>query len=255
MKKQLLLGIELQNQTKETILENIKKYISSPTGFFHIVSLNPEIMVLLQNNEKYKEIVRSAQIRINDGIGIILASKILGIEAGNRIPGVDLMKYLIAEAGRKRFRVLLIGGRGNLANDLANCYNQSYPEAKFQGISGIQNIAKPTIEEEKHISSIVTAMRPHFVFVAFGSPAQEIWLWEHKELFSTSVCMGVGGSFDYLSGSIQRPPSLVRKLGFEWLYRLIRQPWRFMRQLRLIKFGFLVITQLIHERRTPPQTT
>ena len=85
------------------------------------------------------------------------------------------------------------------------------------------------------------------MFVAFGSPAQEIWIYKNKRLLSGRVCMGVGGAFDYLSGRIQRPKALFRAGGFEWLARLIRQPWRAFRQLRLIIFMYFVIKQKVHE--------
>ena len=157
-----------------------------------------------------------------------------------------LLPHLLDLAGRMSLRVVLIGSQANLALKLAQCYTRSYPEATFIGIEGYKNKENPTADEEAHIIRIVRDTRPHFVFVAFGSPFQELWIDTHKKLLYNSVCMGVGGAFDYLSGASKRPPKLIRTMGFEWFYRLIRQPWRSSRQLtRLPLFAGMILKELI----------
>lgn len=251
----LLLGeFVLPLTTQKNVLEKIKKYLKKPRGFFHIVSLNPENIVVALQNRTFKRVIRKAQISIIDGVGIVKAARMLTLEAGERYPGVDLMNHLISHAGKVRLRVLFIGGRTKLAEDLAKCYGQNYPQAAFYGIQGIKNIKKPHVREEKEIVRIVRATKPHIVFVAFGSPYQELWLYQHKHLFTTCVSMGVGGGFDYLSGRIQRPNKIFRALGLEWLIRLLRQPWRWRRQLRLIKFMYFVIKQKVHETLEIPHS-
>ena len=153
------------------------------------------------------------------------------------------MEDLIKMASERRLRVLMIGGKSYLADGLAKCYQKKYPKAKFLGTIGIKNIKKPTKIEEEAISSIVVGYKPHFVFVAFGSPNQELWIERHKKQFAGRVTMGVGGSLDYLSNNIKRAPVYIQKIGMEWLYRLTIQPWRWRRQVRLIKFIWLVIRQ------------
>jgi len=142
-----------------------------------------------------------------------------------------------------RLRVLLIGGRPNLAESLVNCYRVEFSQAKFKGVYGIKDIKNPQKKEEQEIFSIVADFKPHIVLVAFGSPDQELWLYRHRDQFKNCLCMGVGGAFDYLSGSIIRAPGFLRKIGLEWLFRLLKQPWRWRRQLRLIKFLWLVVKQ------------
>lgn len=241
MKK--LLKIEIKDYTIKSILDKIEKYISLPTGFFHITSINPEIAVLTEEHRLFRKVINTSQIRIIDGIGVVLAAQILGIDVPARLSGVDLMSELVKQASMGRLRVMLIGGQGNLAIRLADCYSQLYPQAKFYGLEGIKNIRYPRKDEERRIFSIITDRKPHFLFVAFGSPDQELWLWKNRSRLKGIVCMGVGGAFDYLSGSIRRAPVLIRKLGLEWSYRLIRQPWRWKRQRRLIKFVWLVWRQ------------
>ena len=243
MKLNQILGITILQESKSSVLEKILKYIERPTGFSHIVSLNPENLVITTENESFKKVIETAQIKIIDGTGVVLAGRFLDVEVGERITGVGLMEELIKRASDKRLRVLMIGGKENLALQLAQCYSEQFPEAKFKGVQGIEDIKNIKKEEEIKTFSIVAAYKPQLVFVAFGSPIQELWIARHKKEFSKCVVMGVGGAFDYLSSNIERAPVFIQKLGLEWLFRLVNQPWRWRRQLRLIKFIWLVTRQ------------
>lgn len=244
MDQNKLLGIKVSSETKLSILYKIKKYIEQPVGFFHIVSLNPENLVIAQENLEFKKALDSAQIKLIDGVGIVLAGRLLGIEVGERVTGVELMAELVKLASKMRLRVLLIGARGNLAEELANCYQRKYSQAKFLGMEGIKDIKNPLKNEEERIFSIVADFKPHLVLVAFGSPDQELWIERHKKNFNGCIVMGVGGAFDFLSGKVKRAPVFIRKIGLEWLFRLLYQPWRWRRQLRLIKFSWLIFWEL-----------
>jgi len=237
--------IIIKAHSKKQVLEKIIKYIRYPKGFMQIISLNPENLVTAQENKKWLQIIKKAQIKIVDGVGIVLAARILGVPIPERVPGRELVEELMMIADRIRLRVLFIGGRPNLALKLSKCYNERYPKAKFLGIAGIKNIKTPLQEEEEEISSIVSRFKPHLLFAAFGSPDQELWLERHRDKFSGIVCMGVGGTFDYLAGIASRPSRLIRNLGLEWLFRLINQPWRWRRQLRIGKFLWLLIKEKI----------
>jgi len=244
---QKLLGIPLPKYSKKYILDKIKKDTLSKSRFIHITSLNPENLVIAQEDKLYKEIITKSQIKIIDGVGIVIAAQILNIEVGYRLPGVDLMSELITLSSVERLRVVLLGGKDNLAESLANCYSRSYPQAMFIGLKGIDNIKKVKKSEEDHVLSIITDTKPHLLLVSFGSPYQEKWIWKNRIKLKGVVCMGVGGSFDYLYGNVLRPANFIRKLGFEWLYRLIIQPWRWKRQLRLIRFISLILKQKISQ--------
>ncbi|MFA6016858.1 MAG: WecB/TagA/CpsF family glycosyltransferase [Patescibacteria group bacterium] len=246
MKENKILGINLTKQSKSDVLEKILLYIDKPTGFFHIVSLNPENLVITTEDETFKRVVETAQIKIIDGIGVVLAGRWLGVETGERVTGVGLMEELLKRASDRRLRVLMIGGKENLAEGLAKCYSEKFPEAKFIGLKGIDDIKNPKKVEEDKIFSIVATYKPQLVFVAFGSPDQELWIERHKKEFAKCVVMGVGGAFDYLNGNITRPPVFIQKLGLEWAFRLVRQPWRWRRQLRLIRFLLLLIKNKIN---------
>src|SRR3989339_2244325 len=249
MNKKQILGITIIPESKKSVLEKILLYIRKPTGFFHIVSLNPENLVAATENESFKRVVETAQIKLIDGIGVVLASRLVGIEVGERVTGVGLMEDLLKMASDRRLRVLMIGGKENLALRLSQCYLAKYPEAKFFGLKGIDDIKNPTKEEEDKIFSIVADYKPHFVFVAYGSPDQELWIARHKKEFANCVVMGGGGAFDYLSGNVARAPGIIQKVGLEWLFRLFHQPWRWKRQIRLIKYVWLIIKQKLKNRK------
>lgn len=244
-----ILGIDLKKRTKKEILEEVGKDTSSNDFFVNIVSINPESLVIAQQNHEYKKIIQTAQIKIIDGTGIVLAGRILNTDVGTRIPGVDLVQDLLKGASQYRLRVLLIGGRPKIAELAANCQKQLYPKLEILGIEGISDIKNPMPEEEKNIFSIVADYKPHFVFAAFGMPYQELWLHKNREKLKNCVVMGVGGTLDYLVGKVPRAPFIFRRVGLEWLFRLIIQPWRLRRQLRLLTFLYLVILQKLNLKK------
>jgi len=245
MRENKILGIEVEKTTIQDVLEKIKKVTLKGNGFFHIVSLNPEIFVISHKDPLFMEVIRRANLKIVDGVGVVMAGRLLGVEVGERLAGADLFKDLMAMAVEKSLRVVIIGGETKLAERVANCYNRKSAGKGFIGLEGFKNIKKPRDEERRRIFSIVARHKPHFVFVAFGSPFQEIWLWENRKRFHSAVCLGVGGGLDFLAGKIDRAPRWMRRWGGEWFYRLLRQPWRWRRQRRLIKFIWLVIKQKI----------
>lgn len=238
-----LLGIPLPESSQHEVLEQIEKYMSDSQAFIHVVSLNPENIIITYEDKEFKKIVLSAQISIIDGAGIVVASQILGIPSGDRFTGVDLMEKLMKMAYENSLSVGLIGAQGNLAHEIAKCYNQIHGQNLAFGTEGFSDIQNPTEEEKEALFSIVAVRRPRLLFVAFGSPWQEKWIYENRASLQGVICVGVGGAFDYIGGRVKRPHSAVRTLGLEWFYRLITQPWRWRRQLRLVKFGWLVFQQ------------
>jgi len=240
-----ILGIKIFTQNKKYTLEKIKKYLKKTSNFCHVVSLNPENLVVALENKKFKKIIETAQIQIIDAVGVVLASRLLGINIGERYPGVDLVEDLLNLSSKIRLKVLFLGGKNNLADRLANCYQKKYPQNKFFGLEGISDIKNPKKQEEEKIFSIISYFKPHLVLVAFGSPHQELWINCHKKKFKNCVVMGVGGAFDFLGGAVPRAPFFLRKIGLEWFFRLLVQPWRWRRQLRLVKFIWFLINDFL----------
>lgn len=246
-KNNRILSIPISTASPEIILEQIIKGLVVHKDFVHVVSLNPENLVASLKDPLFRLIISEAEITINDGVGVVLASRILNGAFVPRMTGVDLMQNLIKEASKESLRVLLVGGKPNLAEELADCYNRSYPASRFKGVVGFSNVKSPTPEEQKELLSIVAATRPHLMFVAFGSPEQEKWIYQNRASLQGVTCIGVGGAFDFIGGHVTRAPKLIQRIGFEWLFRLITQPWRLRRQAQLLVFAWLVLRQKLKQ--------
>jgi len=236
-----LFNYDLKILSYKEILEYILKNKGQNRPASQIISLNPENMMAMKRDPAFEKIVLTSYGQIVDGIGIVLAARVLKSTPLVRLSGVDLMDRLLREGSEYRLRYLLIGGRSDLANKVAKCYKQVIPDLEIAGIEGIRDLKRPNEPEIRRLKQIVASTRPHLIFVAFGSPQQELWIEEHLDLFRGSLVIGVGGAFEMLSGAIARAPSLVRKMGFEWLYRLIREPWRLKRQLALGEFLLMLL--------------
>lgn len=243
MNTHTLLGTAIKKQSKTNILEKVEKYIHNPYSFFHIVSLNPENIMIGVHDEEFRNILSEGDIQLIDGAGVALGCAFLGIETGERVAGSDFMEIMLKYLDRSSLRVLLLGGRSNLAEELAKCYQQKYPQMQFSGMEGFRNVRKPSATEMEHIFTYVADYKPQIVFSAFGSPDQEEFFSRHKREFAGIICMGVGGGFDFAVGNISRAPVLMRKIGLEWLFRLVREPWRWRRQLRIWQFVWQVFLQ------------
>lgn len=208
----------------------------------HLVSLNAENLIIAQQDDEFRLILQSGDIKLVDGMGVVLGAKMKGVDGLQRYTGVDFMQDTLKHIQFRRLRVLLLGGRPNLAKELADCYSEHYPKLQFLGLTGIKDIKKYHEDDEgKLILKEVRAFKPHLIFASFGSPFQEKWFWNHRNELKGIICVGVGGAFDFISGNSKRAPKILQNMGLEWLYRLMHEPWRWRRQLRLISFMWQII--------------
>lgn len=250
-----ILGIDISNLSKVEILEEIRKWFESERGFYQIVTVNPEFLVLAQKDKRFKNALNNAKIATPDGIGVLLAGKILGRPFKERVTGVTLMKGMVKMANEYRLTVGLIGGSGNVALRTAECLKNQWPSLKFFALEGPKNIKNQSSDEWVKSISIIAARKPQILFVAFGAPWQEFFIDSLKKDLQTTnnelpiiVAMGVGGAFDEISGQVKEVPRWLDRIGFKWLWRLFYQPWRWRRQLALIEFMWLVLKENYRKR-------
>jgi len=236
-----LLNYNFRFVNFDEVLEYILKNRDQNQPSRQIISLNPENFIAMTKNREFEKVVLTSYGQITDGVGIALAARLLNRTRLPRLTGVDLMDRLLGVASEYRLRCLLIGGRGQLAEKVVECYKRTFPHLNIAGTEGFYDLKHPQESEIHRLKQIVASTRPHLIFVAFGSPWQELWIKEQSELFRGSLVIGVGGAFSMLSGAIPRAPGLFRNLGLEWFYRLISEPWRLKRQMALGKFLLLVI--------------
>jgi len=231
-----LLNFSFKILNYQDILEYLLKGRGKNRPAEQIISLNPENLILMKKSKVFEKTVAASYGQIIDGVGVVLAGKVLNGARLTRLTGVDLMEQLLREGAEYGWRYLLIGGKGNLAERVANCYQLAYPSLTIKGIEGYEDLKHPTEAEILALNQIVASTKPHLIFVAFGSPQQEEWIATHLELFRGSLVIGVGGAFSMLSGVLPRAPVFLRRLGLEWFYRLLKEPWRIKRQLALGEF-------------------
>jgi N-acetylglucosaminyldiphosphoundecaprenol N-acetyl-beta-D-mannosaminyltransferase len=245
LKKDFILDVGITNETAENILEYILERLKTGQKFY-IVTPNPEIIVYANRHENFKKILNNAEISLPDGTGLFLASILMGKPFRQRIPGVNFVEEICKSTVRKPISIGFLGGRAGVAQKAAECLLKKYPELNIVYISdewrGMVNgkwqmangNKKPYAISNKPLAEI------DILFVAFGHPKQEEWIYNNLDKIPVKAAMGVGGAFDFISGEVKRAPFIIRAIGFEWLYRLVCEPWRWRRQLALIEFVKLV---------------
>lgn len=229
-KKVSVLGVAFDNKTKETFLEELMERIDHNKKSF-VVTANPEIVMYAKKDPFYMSLIKEADYIIADGIGIIKGSKILGTPIIERVAGYDLMLALLEEANIKGSRVYLLGAKEEVLQNTVKKVHELYPSINLVGArNGYFDFSDASVIES------VQTTRPDMVFVAIGYPRQEQWIQQYLTTASKGLLMGVGGSFDVLSGKSKRAPKIFIQLNIEWLYRLIKQPFRLKRMMALPQF-------------------
>jgi len=239
MKTTKLLGIKIFSGTSAQALNLVKAWLKAKTKTQHyIVTPNPEQLVQAQTDTKFKQILNQADLALPDGIGLIWAAK---GQLKARISGLEFMESLCRLAGQKNYRVMLLGATKDRASQAAKTLSQRYGVEYIYGWQGAIDIRRMNKPGNRILVEGVNQFKPDILLVAYGAPWQEKWLYSNLKDLKIKVSMVVGGSFDQLVKPSLRPPQWLDKLGLGWFYRLLRQPWRIKRQLRLLKFGLLVL--------------
>ncbi len=267
LNQKTVLGIPITISNSDDILEEVIQGLNRqrkiPGQVITIFTPNPEIVAYAQNEEKFKEIVVSAQINIPDGWGISWALRRLYDRNVPRLSGVDFMKILCQKSEELGFRIGILGGRSGVALKAKECLLAQFPRLDVETME-IGEIGQPSLKlwrvkeigvmggdrGMRVIDDIVEQVMQkniRIVFVALGFPKQEYvieriryqvsGIRRHKPL----VLMAVGGSLDYLSGAVPRAPHWLRERGGEWFYRLLREPWRLGRQIRGLGFFWHIL--------------
>lgn len=217
------------NDTKNQVSTKPHDKSSSKFTGKQVVTPNPEILLEAQKNSKFKEVLNQAELSIPDGTGIILASKFKKEKLKQRVTGVDLMETVCQKIAKENLKVFLLGAAPGVAKKTKEVLENKYPGLAISGTYA----GSPKKSEESKICEKINQSEAQLLFVAFGAPKQELWIYRNlkstKNLTNIKVAIGIGGSFDFISGRITRAPKWMQKIGLEWLYRLIKQPSRIKR--------------------------
>ena len=263
--KDLIFQISDYNYSET--LEYIERKSKKSDKKSFVVTINTELVMLAKNDSSYAKVLRTADLAVCDGIGVVWAGKMFGKEFKGRVHGVDLVEKvcgfvakLPVDREEKPITVGFLGGDKNVALNAADCLQKKYPElqiafaleewpsdeSRIIHLAGSGFAKNQQSSKSSHNSKFIihdSKLKCDILFVAFGSPKQEKWIYENLPNIDVKVAIGVGGSFDFISGKVRRAPQWVQKIGLEWLFRLMIQPWRIKRQLAIPKFIYLVIKE------------
>ena len=232
-----ILDTPITNIRKNLLLQKLDEHFRERNGNLFIVTANPEIIMLTTTSDDYKEALATADYIVPDGIGVMIASKILGTPLQEKLPGFELMHEFLSYANVHDKSVYFYGAKPGVAKRAADNAVDQYSELIVAGFMDGYTMTGMEAANE------IAAAKPDFVFVAMGAPLQELWIAKFKDLFPTSVLIGVGGSLDVLSGTIKRAPQFWTSNNLEWLYRLVTQPTRAKRMLKIPLFLLHVVNE------------
>lgn len=254
-------GVRVSGSSRGALLRKVEAKLVSKAkaSLLTITTPNPEQVVQAQTNDVFRLVLNTSEISLPDGGGLVLASKLyamwgkgsksLKMKMGGREFALEVAT--LAKAHSKR--VFLLGSSLSWA-EVEVIRNQTFAglpgekDLEMEYFAGAQNAMKESDDEYAETIRRIRRFKPAVLLVAFGAPAQELWVDKHKkdlEEAGVRVVMVVGGAIDVWAGRVSAPPQWVVKLGFEWFWRLVQQPWRWKRQLRLVSFARLVAGEVL----------
>ncbi len=238
-KRLRILDVPVDSITYQTWLLEIDRWIRAGGRARHVCTVNPEFIMIAQRDPIFFAILQRAAICVPDGVGLLWASRFLGAPLPERVTGSDGVPYIARHAAERGWKIFFLGAASGVAEKAAAILQERYPGLNVAGTYG----GSPSASEEDHIVELVNGSGADILFVAYGAPEQDKWIARNLPRLQVSMAMGVGGSLDFIAGVIPRAPQWLRQRGLEWLYRLLRQPWRWRRMLRLPRFVLAVRRQ------------
>ena len=250
-----IFGIKIDAITTDQVLEKIKDFLTE-SKFHYLVTANPELALKAWADPKLLPIIHSADLVTADGVGLVWAAKFLQLRTKSlllslgqayftalmilirkksyyslipeRVRGVDLMEKICETAAQKNWKVFLLGGLPGVADKTTKILKKRYLNLEIVGCDpGPVDLNSATDAENLRLIEKINMTKSDIIFVAFGQPKQDFWICANSHnLPSVRLAIGVGGSFDFISGRIKRAPEIYQELGLEWLWRLINEPSR-----------------------------
>lgn len=241
-----ILNVKVHAVTNAQTLALIEEFIHSRTPH-QLVTVNPEFVVAAQQDNEFRQIINTAALALPDGIGLLKAARFLQTTPlPERVPGSDLVSRLAELSHRRGYRLYFLGAQEGVAARAIDILKKSYPDMQVAGYFA----GSPDLADNEAIVTRIMAAQPDILLVAYGAPKQDKWINRNLDRLNIPVCIGVGGSFDFLAGTVKRAPAWLQGLGLEWLHRLFMQPWRWKRIWNAVgRFGWLVLREKTLIRR------
>ncbi len=233
-----ILGSLVDEVDYDQAMKAITAFVAGRQGAL-IITANAEIIYQASEMPEYREMINQAELVTPDGIGTVWAGRHLGYSFRERVTGIDLIFKICAEAIYRGWSLYLLGAAPGVAERAAGVLRQSYPGLIICGTR--DGFFKP--DEEADVVTEITSAQPDILLVAMGAPRQEMWISCHREELGVPVYMGVGGSFDVISGQKKRAPQWIIRLHLEWFFRLLQEPSRLKRQTSRLRFVIMVLKE------------
>lgn len=236
-----VMGVQFDNVTMDEALQEAEAILERG-GRSYCVTPNPEIVYEAMHDPDFRELLNGAALVLPDGVGVLLGAKLLGTPMKEKVTGVDFAGRLLGILEAKGKRLYLLGSKPGVAELAAQRMLEVHPALAICGM------ADGYFQEEGPVVEAINAAAPDVLFVCLGSPKQEYFMKQHLEDLHVGLMIGLGGSLDAMAGTVKRAPAWMQRLGLEWFYRLIKEPKRFRRMLRLPKFVLAVLGRRIRGR-------
>jgi N-acetylglucosaminyldiphosphoundecaprenol N-acetyl-beta-D-mannosaminyltransferase len=219
-----ILNVRIDDVTEDEAITRIARFVDAG-GPHQIVTINPEFVIEAGRNPAFARVLAAADLATPDGFGLMLVARMRGSPLRERVTGVALTKRIADEASRRGWRLFLLGAADGVAERAAHVLQETNRGLIIAGCYS----GSPRPEDESSIRARLVAAKADILLVAYGHPKQDLWIARNQPLLRIPVAIGVGGTFDYLAGIAPLAPLWMRRMGIEWLYRLIRQPQRWRR--------------------------
>ncbi|RYH76191.1 glycosyltransferase [Flavobacteriaceae bacterium 144Ye] len=232
-----ILNTNIDNLSMQETLAKIKKSINQKSQIHHVV-VNAGKIVAMQSDQQLRQSVNESDLINADGQAVVWASKFLGKPIKERVAGIDLMVNLVHLAYKNKYKIFFFGAKEDVVKKVVDTYSTQYSP---NIIAGYRN-GYFKKGEEKTIAQQISDSGANILFVAISSPTKENFLYENKKaLKNVNFIMGVGGSFDVVSGKVKRAPLWMQKAGLEWFYRFIQEPKRMWKRYLIGNSKFIAL--------------
>lgn len=236
-----VMGVDFDSLTLPEAVDRAEALMTERRAAY-VVTPNPEIVMTCWEHPDALEAVQNADLVLPDGVGVVYGAKILGTPLKGKLPGIDFAAELMRRMALRGGSVFLLGAKPGVAEMAGERMKVQFPGLFICGTHD------GYFKEDAPVIEAINALQPDLLLVCLGAPKQELWMHRNRPVLKVGLMAGLGGSLDVFAGTVKRAPVFFQKLGLEWFYRLVKEPWRFKRMMKLPKFLFACIGKKLKGR-------
>jgi len=233
-----ILGVRVDDVNFGETLQAISRFIEE-NRVSQIATVNVEYLITARHDPEFAAVLRQTALNVPDSVGVLWASRWLGHPLRERVTGSDGIYHIAALCARRGYRLFLLGAAPGVAERAAAALTARFPGLTVCGT----HAGSPSEAEQGAIAAVIRDAQADLLLVAYSHAPQEKWIARNQHKTGATVAMGVGGAFDFCTGIQARAPTWTQRVGLEWFYRLLREPWRWRRMLALPQAAWLVFWQ------------